>query len=257
MIIYYYCTMRVVPLGVKNLESFVPGVKDSSLNLVYGPPGVGKTILAIQFLAAGARKGENVIYISLDQAAIQVKRDFENMDIFLDEIYVFDAVPITSGKAEVKPVREVTPFSKPTRMKELTEKRKMFEADVLSLKATLKNVFDRMKYDRVVVDSITALRYFYMRGLDPDSGVHSFLQFLMNNANSAILVTAEEYDDLLVEKSVMDSVFHLERQNDTVYLTVEKGTFNCTLESVPVVLTKNGFAVDEKFYLKFVRRRNR
>jgi len=245
--------MKPVPLGVKNLEEFLPGVLPSSLNLVYGPPGSGKTTLAMQFLAHGGRRGENVLYISLDESAHEVKNDFEDMDIFIDELYVFDAVPLTAGKAEIKPVREVTPITKLTRMKDISRKKKLFEADILSLKSTLKNVFDRMKFDRIVVDSITALRYFYMRGINPDSGVHSFMQFMVNSTNSAILMTAENFDSLLIEKSMADTVVKLEPTAKGTSMVIEKTSVSSVIDVIPVSLTKSGYTVDEKFYIKYIR----
>ena len=249
--------MKPIPLGVKNLDEFLPGVLPSSLNLVYGPPGSGKTILAMQFLAHGARRGENVLYISLDESAYEVKSDFENLDIFIDELYVFDAVPLTSGKAEIKPVREVTPITKLTRMKDVSRKKKLFEADILSLKSTLKNVFDRVKFDRIAVDSITALRYFYMRGINPDSGVHSFMQFMLSSTNSAILMTAENFDSLLIEESMSDTVLKMEPNSRGTSLVVEKSSTGGVIDLIPVSLTKSGYTVDEKFYIKYIRGKSR
>ncbi len=254
---YLSSVMNVASLGVKNLDEFVPGVGATSLNLVYGPPGIGKTILAMQFLAHGARRGENVLYISLDESAEDVRSDFDSMDIFIDELYVFDAVPLTAGKAEVKPVREVTPITKLSRMKDIGKKKTLFEADILSLKSTLKNVFDRIKFDRIVVDSITALRYFYMRGIIPDSGVHAFIRFLLTNSNAAVMITALDFDDLLLEKSIVDTVFRLERDRNNINLIVEKSMVNCALDFIPLSLTKSGFSVDEKFYFKYVKGRSK
>ncbi len=247
--------MNVVSLGIKNLDEFVPGVGPSSLNLLYGPPGSGKSVIGMQFLAHGVRRGESALYISLDQSAYEVKRDFESMDIFIDELYVFDAVPMSESKVEAKPVREVTPITKLTRMKDITPAKKGFEADILSLKSTLKNVFDRVKFDRIVVDSITALRYFYMRGIIPDSGVHSFMQFLLSNTNAAILFTAENFDELLIEKSMVDSVFYIDARDKEHRLVVEKSSVACALDIIPISFTKSGFAVDEKFYMKYMRQR--
>ncbi|AGB04175.1 RecA-superfamily ATPase possibly involved in signal transduction [Aciduliprofundum sp. MAR08-339] len=246
--------MKTVPLGVNNLDTFIPGIRDESLNMIYGPPGSGKTIFAMQYLAAGARRGENVLYISLDQPTWVVKKNFEDFDLFLDEVYIFDAVPIVSGKAEVKPVREVTPITRPSKMRDTEKGKKVFEADVLSLRATLKNVFDRVKFDRIVVDSITSLRYFYMRGINPDSGVHTFLNFLEESSRSAILVTAESYDKLISSKPVMDSVFFINSVNREFELTIEKSTVGYAIDKIPLVLTKNGFSVEDKFYVKFTRR---
>lgn len=247
--------MKIVPLGVKDLDTFIPGVREESLNMIYGPPGSGKTIFAMQYLASGALKGESVLYISLDQPIWMVRENFEDFDILLDEIYIFDAVPIISGKAEIKPVREVTPFAKPSKMKNAERNRKPFEADVLSLRATLKNVFDRIKFDRIVVDSITSLRYFYMRGLNPNSGVHAFLNFLEESSNSAVLVTAEDYDNLLSSKPLMDSVFYINSANRSFEMIIEKSTVAHVIDKIPLSLTKKGFSVDERFYVKFTRRK--
>jgi len=247
--------MKVVPLGIKNLDTFLPGIREESLNLIYGPPGSGKTIFSMQYLASGALKGENVLYISLDQPSWIVKENFEDFDILLDEIYIFDAVPVVSGKAEVKPVREVTPITKPAKMKNTERNKKLFEADVLSLRATLKNVFDRIKFDRIVVDSITSLRYFYMRGLNPDAAVHAFLNFLEESSNSAVIVTAEAYDNLLSDKPMMDSVIFLNSSNRNFEMIIEKSTVAYTIDKIPLNLTKRGFSVDEKFYIKFTRRK--
>ncbi len=250
--------MKAISLGIKNLDVFIAGLRDGSINLLYGPPGCGKSIFGMQYLSHGARRGEDVLYISLDQPGYRVKRDFEDFDLLLDDIYIFDAYPRISGTAEIKPVREVTPIAKPVKMKNLKRSTKGLEADVLSLQATLKNVFDRRRYDRVVVDSITSLKYFYMRGLNPVGGVHSFLQFLVTHSKSTVIVIAEDFDDLHVEKSVVDSVFHLmktKNSNTVMNLLIEKATFNAPLENVPLTLTKSGFTVEEKFYLKFIRRR--
>ncbi len=247
--------MKVVPLGIKNLDAFLPGIREESLNLIYGPPGSGKTIFAMQYLASGALKGESVLYVSLDQPSWMVKEDFEDFDILLDEIHIFDAVPIISSKAEIKPVREVTPIAKPAKMKNAEKSKKLFEADVLSLRATLKNVFDRIKFDRIVVDSITSLRYFYMRGLNPSVAVHAFLNFLEENSNSAVIVTAENYDNLLPDKPMMDSVMFLNSSNRSFEIVIEKSTVPYTIDKIPLTLTKRGFSVDERFFIKFTRRK--
>lgn len=66
--------------GIKNFdiligEGFLPG----SVNLLIGGVGSGKTVFSIQFLMQGLQKGENVLYISLEEK----KEDmFESMAKF-------------------------------------------------------------------------------------------------------------------------------------------------------------------------------
>lgn len=55
--------MGVAPLD----QSIEGGLPLHRVTLVTGPAGTGKTTLALQFLAAGARGGENGIFIALDQ----------------------------------------------------------------------------------------------------------------------------------------------------------------------------------------------
>jgi circadian clock protein KaiC len=63
-------------MGSERLSSGVPaldamlggGFVAHSLNLIVGTPGVGKTLLGLQFLAEGARQGERGVMMSLDES---------------------------------------------------------------------------------------------------------------------------------------------------------------------------------------------
>ncbi|MBJ3778439.1 ATPase domain-containing protein [Acuticoccus mangrovi] len=50
------------------------GLPDSNLHLVQGPPGSGKTTLALQFLRAGLAIGEKALYITLSQTRDELAR---------------------------------------------------------------------------------------------------------------------------------------------------------------------------------------
>jgi circadian clock protein KaiC len=63
-------------MGIERLSTGVPeldvmvggGVIAHSLNLIVGTPGVGKTLLGLQFLAEGARQGQRGVMMSLDES---------------------------------------------------------------------------------------------------------------------------------------------------------------------------------------------
>jgi circadian clock protein KaiC len=55
--------------GVPELDDMVGGgLIGHSLNLIVGTPGVGKTLLGLQFLAEGARQGQPGVMMSLDES---------------------------------------------------------------------------------------------------------------------------------------------------------------------------------------------
>ncbi|NPA76045.1 MAG: AAA family ATPase [Euryarchaeota archaeon] len=55
--------------GIKNLDEIVNGgYLERSFNLVYGAGGTGKTLFTMNFLLSGAERGEDVLYVSLEES---------------------------------------------------------------------------------------------------------------------------------------------------------------------------------------------
>jgi DNA repair protein RadA/Sms len=69
-----------VPSGFANLDSFLssehPGIPQCATILVGGDPGIGKTSLLRQVVIHFARRGENALFASGEEAAEQVKGEF-------------------------------------------------------------------------------------------------------------------------------------------------------------------------------------
>lgn len=58
-----------IPSGIPGFDALIGGgfVKHS-VSVIYGSPGVGKSIFSLQFLREGLRNGEKAFYISLEQS---------------------------------------------------------------------------------------------------------------------------------------------------------------------------------------------
>jgi KaiC/GvpD/RAD55 family RecA-like ATPase len=79
--------MDRVSSGVKGLDEILGGgFPKGRTILVVGSPGSGKTILALQFLQAGAVTGERSIYITFDEKPEQVKENVSEFGWDLDRL---------------------------------------------------------------------------------------------------------------------------------------------------------------------------
>ncbi|MVT35187.1 MAG: recombinase RecA [Euryarchaeota archaeon] len=234
-----------VNIGIPGMEKYFPGLREGTINLIVGAPGVGKTILGIQYLIDGAEKNEDVLFISLNESAYDIKRDFEDFTWNLNILNVIDATP-TSKKREIRPYREVTQVADVIKMKDVKDKYQSREIDVFNLKSTLKVILENRKFSRVLLDSITSLKYFYTLDVDPEEATMSFLDFFRLLENTTSLIIAEYFEDIENIMRMMDSVIYLRREGTEIILEILKTSTFYSRSVVPLTLTKNGFVINEK-----------
>ncbi|MCI4434706.1 MAG: recombinase RecA [Thermoplasmata archaeon] len=234
-----------VNIGIPGMEKYFPGLREGTINLLVGAPGVGKTILGIQYLIDGAEKNEDVLFISLNESAYDIKRDFEDFTWNLNILNVIDATP-TSKKREIRPYREVTQVADVIKMKDVKDKYQSREIDVFNLKSTLKVILENRKFSRVLLDSITSLKYFYTLDVDPEEATMSFLDFFRLLENTTSLIIAEYFEDIENIMRMMDSVIYLRREGTEIILEILKTSTFYSRSVVPLTLTKNGFVINEK-----------
>lgn len=82
--------MERIKTGVKGFDELIQGGIPKGFNvLLVGAPGTGKTIFGLQYLYAGAKLGENGLYVSLDASDGSVKKQGEqfgwNLDKYIDD----------------------------------------------------------------------------------------------------------------------------------------------------------------------------
>lgn len=152
--------MERISSGVKGLDEILGGgFPKGRTILVVGSPGSGKTILAIQFLQAGAAAGERSIYVTFDERPEQVKENVSAFGWDLDrleaegKILFVDATPFrrTRGTSVAKyegpggvPLQEVVP-----------------EVTLGGLVNTVKRLAEEEDVTRLAVDPITSLSVRY------------------------------------------------------------------------------------------------
>jgi len=76
-----------VNTGIEGLDAMIEeGFWRGSSTLVAGPPGAGKTIMALQFIAAGALKGEPGVYLGFQENPTQLSRVMQNLGLPVEKL---------------------------------------------------------------------------------------------------------------------------------------------------------------------------
>jgi circadian clock protein KaiC len=118
------------------------GLPVGHIYLVEGEPGTGKTTLALQFIAEGLKRGENVLYVTLSESRNELMNVARVHGLGVDGSVVLEVRP---SEAELSPEGQYTVFH-PAEV-ELTDRVQAIMAEV-----------DRRKPSRLVIDALSEVR---------------------------------------------------------------------------------------------------
>jgi len=189
--------MERVSSGVKGLDEILEGgFPKARTILIVGSPGSGKTILALQFLRAGALKGERSIYVTFDERPEQVK---ENMSAFswdLDrlegegKIMFVDATPFRRMKAASSEHEGRAAILAQDALPEIT---------LRALVETVRRLAEEEDVTRLVVDPITSLSVRYQSPIKRRRAMLMLFDAL-SSTGATCLVTSELRTSMLTRR---------------------------------------------------------
>ena len=153
--------------------------------LVIGPAGSGKTTLALEFLCEGIRRGERCLLVTLEEPPNECRYNHRGFGPEFGRIDVFDAIPDVMHYErvpfqDISAVRAALPFARVPRLIRRTPELTGVEVTITALEQMLRSEVARCGYSRVVIDSLTALQYFCMKGMDEVAGAQTFLLSLIH-----------------------------------------------------------------------------
>ncbi|MCI4373812.1 MAG: AAA family ATPase, partial [Thermoplasmata archaeon] len=169
--------------------------------LIVGPSGTGKTTLALQFLCAGVRNGERTLLVTLEEPPNEVRANHRGLAPELGKVDVFDAIPDVmryerAPFKDIAAVRSATPFERVADNIRRTPELTSIEVTITALEQMLRSEVQRHAYTRIVIDSLTALQYFCMKGFDVVAGAQTFLRFLSDLRVTTILTVEAPLEDV-------------------------------------------------------------
>lgn len=184
--------------GVAGLDDVLEGgLARNRLHLLEGSPGTGKTTIALQFLMAGAEKGEIGIYVSLAETEPELRDGARSHGWEIPKaIEIFELVP-------------------PESVLDPEHHQSLLYSSDLELGETMQRIFDtieRLKPKRVVIDSLSEIRLLAQSSLRYRRQILALKHYFAQNQSTVILL-----DDMTTEStdravhSIAHSVIHLDQ----------------------------------------------
>ena len=187
--------MDRIKTGIRGFDELIEGgFVPTTVNLITGPAGSGKSLFGMQFIYNGVRLfDETGIFITLEEGSENIRRTMLNHNMDIDKY-------INEGKLYIIDLGEVEKDTAKT-----ARRIRGFE----SLAEFLANLIKISHARRVVVDSLTAVAIHYETSGDLRQGLFRFGRFLKENQVTSLLTTEsispEQTTRFGVEEFIADS----------------------------------------------------
>jgi circadian clock protein KaiC len=167
-----------VTTGIEGLDTVLGGGLLERQNvLIRGPPGAGKTVFSLHFLAAA--DDDTGLYINLGEPVEYVERTAAAFDLRSDRLHFLELAPTEERFAE----GETYSFFSSA------------EVERPSLVSTVRETVEKLSPDRVVIDPITEFRYLTTDDHQFRSQILALLDFL-RAAGATVVLTSQADADL-------------------------------------------------------------
>jgi circadian clock protein KaiC len=147
------------------------GLPGERLYLIEGDPGTGKTTLALQFLLAGARRGEPALYVTLSETHDELRAVAESHGWSLDGVAIHEL----SSDASLRSDTQYTVFH-PS------------EVELGDTMNTVLATLERVRPNRVVFDSLSEMRLLARDPLRYRRQILALKQFFVGHECTVLLL---------------------------------------------------------------------
>ncbi len=188
-----------VSTGIEGLDRMLGGgLLAGRPYLVTGGAGSGKTLLSLNFLLEGLRRGEKVLLVAADEPPYEIVENVRSFGWDISAVQTLDANPGTRGFKRSAAVQEIRTMTDLRTLREHVEEQRgpgavVDDISIQSIQLKLRQQMTGVPFRRVVVDSMTSIRRFAVKSsADPQAErteIQSLLRFLAEQGVTT-LVTA-------------------------------------------------------------------
>jgi circadian clock protein KaiC len=198
-------------INIPRLDTGVTGLNDILLGglppgqmyLIEGDPGTGKTTLAMQFIRAGILRGEKALYITLSEPRAELETSMRSHGWSLAEVPIIELTQNESGAASQE---EYTVFH-PS------------EIELVGMVQRLTDVIDRVKPDRLVIDSLSELRLLADDVMRYRRQLLALKQFFVGSSTTVLLLDDRSDAQDFQLRSIAHGVIRLDKMPRTFGVT--------------------------------------
>ncbi len=203
-----------VSTGIPGLDRMLGGgVIPGRPYLVTGGNGAGKTLLALSFLLEGLRQDEEVLLVAADEPPAEIVENVRSFRWDLSQVQTLDANPGGRGFKRTAAVQEIRSMNDLRSMRAITdEATRNPTADpegitIQSIHLKLRQQMADRPFRRVVVDSMTSIRRFALRGgIDSQAErteIQSLLRFLAERETTTLITASPADPGVLAAEEVL------------------------------------------------------
>jgi len=180
----------IVSTGIAGLDDVLGGgLPRGRTYLLQGQPGTGKTTLGLQFLLAGAARGEKVVYLTLSQTAAELRAIAESHRFELDRLEIVEMAAL--GEA--------------TELAQVQTVLRTADVELEALSERVEALLDRARPDRLVYDSLIEVLLMSDSELRFRHEVLRLRDFLSRTSTTSLIVDTVRSGD---EKAAIAALVH-------------------------------------------------
>ncbi len=202
-----------VSIGVAGLDRMLGGgVIPGRPYLVIGGNGAGKTLLSLSFLLEGIRRREEVLFVAADEPPSEIVENVRAFGWDLSKIQTLDANPGARGFRRGAGIQQIRSMNDLKTMGAIADESARATHDpegvsIQSIHLKLRQQMSDRPFRRVVVDSMTSVRRFAVRGAADMQAerteIQSLLRFLAERGVTTLITSVPSDPGVLTPEEIL------------------------------------------------------